>query len=134
MADSFTPEKPSWNMAQIGSKNTGPELVVRKLVHSLGFRFRLHCKELPGTPDLVFPGKRKVILVHGCFWHGHNCNEGARRPKTNTDYWLNKIAKNQLRDAKTLQALLKDGWQVLTIWECQKCKTDLAEVVRKFLS
>lgn len=106
-------------MRAVGSKNTGPELKVRRLVHALGYRFRLHRKDLPGSPDLVFPGRKAVIFVHGCFWHGHNCPRGAREPKTNVSYWRAKIQRNVSRDLQTLEKLSDQGWRSLTIWECE---------------
>src|SRR3984957_8839012 len=106
-------------MRQIRSKNSGPEIALRSLVHRLGYRFRLHRKDLPGNPDLVFPGRRKVIFVHGCFWHGHtDCRDG-HTPKSNTGYWSPKLEKNIRRDQTNRKALETDGWHVLTIWECE---------------
>lgn len=109
----------SKTMRAVRSKDTGPEIAVRRLAHKLGFRFRLHRKDLPGTPDLVFPKFRKVIFVHGCFWHGHDCPRGARAPKTNRDYWERKLERNKARDAKALSDLRSMGWQAQTIWECE---------------
>tara|TARA_R110000868_G_scaffold369706_1_gene633143 strand:- start:98 stop:442 length:345 start_codon:yes stop_codon:yes gene_type:complete len=94
-------------------------MVVRKLLHAAGYRFRLHRKDLPGSPDLVFPGRRKVVFVHGCFWHGHDCKRGARQPKANAEYWIAKIARNQARDRQTIAALKAEGWNSAIIWECQ---------------
>lgn len=109
----------SENMRRIRSRNTGPELSVRKLLRELGFTgYRLHRKDLPGRPDVVFMGRRKVILVHGCFWHGHRCKVGMRKPKSNLNYWLPKIERNRLRDKKHITELKGLGWSVLTIWEC----------------
>lgn len=109
----------SRTMRAVRSKDTKPELIVRRLVHSLGFRFRLHRKDLPGSPDLVFPRRRKVIFVHGCFWHGHDCARGARQPKTNADYWIAKVARNRDRDQRTQQLLSEAGWESCIIWECE---------------
>ena len=106
-------------MAKIRSKNTKPEVRLRSLLHRAGYRFRLHVRSLPGQPDLVFPSRRKVIFVNGCFWHGHACSVGARLPKTNTDFWLLKRKKNQERDARQLQELETLGWRVLVVWECE---------------
>ena len=104
-------------MASIPSRNTKPELYVRKALHSLGFRYRLHVKRLPGSPDIVLPRYKAVIQVNGCFWHGHDCP--ANRPaKSNTEYWYQKISKNQARDERNRNALLKSGWRLLVIWEC----------------
>ncbi|MDV4155887.1 very short patch repair endonuclease [Rhizobium brockwellii] len=111
----------SWTMAQVGQKNTKPEMIVRRLIHGLGYRYRLHKRGLPGTPDLVFPSRKKVLFVHGCFWHSHsdkNC-KFSRRPKSRTDYWEPKLARNAERDAITEQRLRSDGWDVLVVWECQ---------------
>jgi len=116
--DSMTSGQRSALMGRIRSKDTSPELVVRSLLHRLGYRFRLHRKDLPGRPDIVLPRHRKVVLVHGCFWHGHSCVL-ASKPKSNTSYWLPKIAANRARDARNL-ALLRDlGWDVLELWECE---------------
>lgn len=106
-------------MRTIKSRDTKPELIVRRLCHQLGFRFRLHRKTLPGCPDLVFVARRKAIFVNGCFWHGHDCKRGARMPKSNTPYWRSKIARNQARDAKAREELGSAGWGVLTVWECE---------------
>ena len=129
----MTTEERSMQMSLVRSKDTKPELRVRRLVHGLGFRYRLHRTGLPGKPDLVFPSRRKVILVHGCFWHGHNCKLG-RMPKSNLEYWRKKIATNQARDRKTLESLRELGWECLTVWECSlhdECK--LAERIKQFL-
>lgn len=106
-------------MRAVKSKDTGPEMIVRSLAHSLGYRYRLHRADLPGKPDLVFPGRRKVIFVNGCFWHGHNCKRGARRPATNADYWREKVARNVERDRRTTDQLRASGWDILTVWECE---------------
>src|ERR1700719_94774 len=105
-----SPEVRRRTMQAVKSKNTAPELLVRSLAHRMGYRFRLHRKDLPGKPDLVFPGTRKAIFVHGCFWHGHDCARGARVPKTNRDYWRAKIARNRARDLKTLAVYEAMGW------------------------
>ena len=121
MADKLTPERRSVNMQAIKSKDTTPEIAVRRLVHSMGYRYRLHRKGLPGKPDLVFAGRRKVIFVHGCFWHQHeleHCLDG-RRPKSNTGYWDAKLERNVERDDQNRQALEEAGWEVLVIWECE---------------
>ena len=107
-------------MAAVRSKNTRPELLVRRLVHSLGYRYRLHRKDLPGKPDLVFAKRRKVIFVHGCFWHQHGCkSKSSHQPKTNVEYWRPKLERNQVRDAASLAALVAAGWGVLVLWECE---------------
>lgn len=121
MTDKLSPERRSQNMAAIRAKDTKPEFVVRRLVHSLGYRYRLHRKDLPGKPDLVFGPRRKVIFVHGCFWHGCerlDCPD-ARRPKSNTDYWNPKIEGNKARDHKQQKRLEEAGWRVLIIWDCE---------------
>jgi DNA mismatch endonuclease (patch repair protein) len=116
--DRLTPEARSANMKAIRRKDTAPEMVVRRLLHTAGYRYRLHVKRLPGSPDIVFPGRRKAIFVHGCFWHGLDCRAG-RRPQSRQDYWFPKIARNQERDATAIGALTKLGWESLTIWQCE---------------
>lgn len=106
-------------MQAVKSKDTGPELAVRGLAHRMGYRYRLHRKDLPGKPDLVFPKLHKVVFVHGCFWHGHTCARGARVPIQNRDYWTKKITRNKERDRKARRALASLGWQVLVLWECE---------------
>lgn len=106
-------------MAAVKSKDTKPELIVRRLAHSLGYRFRLHRKDLPGRPDIVFPARGAVIFVHGCYWHGHHCKRGARIPKTNTAYWKAKIERNVARDVANVAAIEAAGWRVLVLWECE---------------
>jgi len=106
-------------MRRIRSANTKPEMVVRSLAHRLGYRFRLHRKDLPGRPDLIFPSKRKVIFVHGCFWHQHRMCIDGRVPKSNTKYWLPKLASNKQRDKKNRSALARLDWKCLAIWDCE---------------
>ncbi|MBS4050628.1 MAG: DNA mismatch endonuclease Vsr [Methylomonas sp.] len=121
-------------MSKIRSKNTSPELAVRKLVFSLGYRYRLHGKNLPGKPDLVFPGRKKVIFVHGCFWHYHDCKKG-KPPKSRLEYWLPKLQNNRERDAANISALTDLGWEVLIIWQCEvKDLEKLKETVTEFLN
>jgi DNA mismatch endonuclease (patch repair protein) len=135
MADKISAERRSANMRAIRSKNTKPELVVRKLVHAIGYRFRLHKKDLPGKPDLVFIPRRKVIFVHGCYWHGHGCKVGGKGAKSNQSYWEPKIAGNKARDRRRLRELRRAGWRSLVIWECQTFDTSkLAKKLEKFLS
>jgi DNA mismatch endonuclease (patch repair protein) len=123
----------SENMRRIRSKGTLPELVVRGLVHRMGFRFRLHRKDLPGKPDLEFASRRQVIFVHGCFWHAHACNI-AHKPKSNTAYWGPKLQRNQARDKKHLKALAAQGWKPLVIWECEvKFEEELGKKLAAFL-
>ena len=110
----------SENMRRIRGKNTGPEIAVRKLLRGLGFTgYRIHRKELPGKPDVTFIGRKKTVMIHGCFWHGHDCKEGLRKPKTNCEYWLPKIEGNRRRDEIHLAELSAMGWSVLTVWECE---------------
>lgn len=121
-------------MSAVRSKDTGPEMVVRRLAHSLGFRYRLHVKDLPGKPDLVFPRLRKIIMVHGCFWHGHDCVLGNRPVPSNRNFWTSKIHKNVERDAAVSLALQNMGWDVLTIWECElRDRTALQSRLEAFL-
>ncbi|MGO7000371.1 very short patch repair endonuclease [Rhizobium leguminosarum] len=115
--DRLTPEQRSYNMSRIRGRDTGPELALRRAIHSLGLRYRLHVKSLPGTPDIVFPSRRAVILVNGCFWHGHNCPKGVT-PKTNTSFWLEKIERTRLRDQLSDAALRGNNWRILKVWEC----------------
>lgn len=117
--DTLTPSERSTRMRAIKGKDTKPELAVRRILHRDGYRFRLHRRDLPGRPDIVFPGRRKILLVHGCFWHGHDGCRTAHIPKTRTDYWAEKISSNRQRDARTLGLLLALGWDVEVIWECQ---------------
>lgn len=118
MADNRSVESRSALMARIGSKNTAPEMTVRRLLHSLGARFRLHRKDLPGAPDIVLPSRRLVVFVHGCFWHNHGCKIG-RPPKSRPEFWLPKLARNRERDRETAAALERSGWRVETIWQCE---------------
>lgn len=134
MADVLTPEQRRKNMAAIRGKNTKPEKAVRSLVHRLGYRYRLHDKKLPGKPDMVFAGRRKVIFVHGCYWHMHKCPYGQVTPKTNAEFWQNKRQGNVKRDKRNLEALIADGWSVLVVWECQLRAVDaLTEQLNEFL-
>lgn len=136
MADKLTPERRSANMARIRSRDTSPELAVRRAAHALGYRFRLHRKDLPGRPDLVFPGRKAVIFVHGCFWHQHAdpaCING-RRPKSRPEYWNAKLDGNIARDARREAELKAAGWRVLTLWECDVERGDgLASALEAFL-
>jgi len=117
MADLLTPKQRSYNMSRIRGRDTKPELILRRGLHALGLRFRLHRKDLPGTPDLVFPRYRTVIQVHGCFWHGHNCAM-FKWPATRADFWKGKILGNRKRDQAALLALNEMGWRALVVWEC----------------
>jgi|ERR1700730_4930100 len=109
----------SWNMSRIRGKNTGPEIIVRQILHRNGFRFRLHDKKLPGRPDIVLKRYRTVILVHGCFWHRHDHCTRASIPQTNRQFWLKKISGNAVRDKLDKRRLMRQGWRVLTIWQCE---------------
>lgn len=111
--------KRSEMMRAVPSKNTQPEVAVRRIVHKLGFRYRLHVATLPGKPDLVFPSRHKVIFVHGCFWHRHKSCRYATSPKTRADFWNHKFDANVLRDRSTVRTLKKMGWDVMTVWQCQ---------------
>jgi len=134
VVDSLTPEERSQIMARVRSKNSRPELAVRKIVFALGYRYRLHARALPGCPDLVFRPKRKVIFVHGCFWHRHANCALARMPKSRIDFWTTKLEGNRNRDKRNKRALVREGWKVLTIWECQLGDAArLATRIRRFL-
>jgi DNA mismatch endonuclease (patch repair protein) len=122
--DRLTPQRRSWLMSRVGGKNTTPEIVVRKAAHSLGLRFRLHRKDLPGTPDLVFPKWRIAIFVHGCFWHRHSGCRKAGIPKTRTSYWQEKLDSNVRRDKRNIGLLRERGWSVFTVWECETKNVD----------
>jgi DNA mismatch endonuclease, patch repair protein len=131
--DTVSAEQRSRNMARIKSKNTTLELRVRSLLHRLGYRFRLHRRDLPGTPDIIFPGKRSVIFIHGCFWHGHTCLKGAL-PTSNSEFWKAKISKNIDRDKRTLSELKALGWRVLVVWQCDTKRLEsLQERLVEFL-
>ena len=118
MADTRTPEKRRQIMRAVKSKNTKPEMIVRQLLHAHGYRYRLHYRTLPGKPDLAFPGRKKAIFVHGCFWHGHGCKIG-KAPKSRLDYWLPKLEANIARDRKKTDAIHALGWETLTVWQCE---------------
>jgi DNA mismatch endonuclease (patch repair protein) len=121
-------------MRAVRSRDTTPELIVRRAATALGYRYRLHKTTLPGKPDLVFASRRKAIFVHGCFWHGHDCKRGAREPKSNVEYWRAKVQRNRDRDAKTTATLNEAGWKVLVVWECETRKLDeLADRLERFL-
>lgn len=120
-------------MSQVKGKNTKPELTVRKFLHANGYRYRLHVKDLPGKPDVVLPKYKTIIFVHGCFWHGHTGCKYATVPKTRTDWWLNKINTNKANDKKAVQKLIKEGWQIITIWECQLKKDKVSDTLKDLL-
>jgi len=117
--DVYSQAKRSAVMRRVKGRDTAPEMTVRRALTALGVRYRLHRKDLPGHPDIVLPGRRLALLVHGCFWHGHDCARGARTPKANRDYWVAKIERNRARDARTQAELEALGWRVETIWECE---------------
>ena len=119
MTDVLTPEQRKLNMSRIRSKDTRPEMIVRSLIHRMGYRYRLHVSALPGKPDLVFKRTRKVIFVHGCFWHMHNCRYGRVIPKTHKEFWQKKRQGNVARDTKNIKALKTLGWKILILWECK---------------
>jgi len=121
------------NMQAVKGANTGPELLVRRLLHKNGYRYRTHQKGLPGKPDIVFSRKRKIIFVHGCFWHGHHCKKGAS-PKSNTEFWNEKLGRNKQRDRANQQSLRVMGWDVLVLWECELKAIKEAELLRKLVN
>ena len=134
MTDKISPEQRSHTMRAVKSKDTKPEMIVRRLLHRLGYRFRLHRKDLPGKPDIVLPRHRKVILVHGCFWHGHPGCRQATRPASNVAYWRDKIDGNIARDLRHQRELAILGWQTLILWECATRDADaLQETLLAFL-
>lgn len=129
MADVHSKETRSFNMSRIKGKNTKPEIMVRKFLHSQGFRFRLHSKDLPGKPDIVLSKYKTVIFVHGCFWHGHQHCKYFVMPKTRTDWWVEKINKNIFNDRKSSEGLRSSGWKVIEIWECELKKNKIDETL-----
>ena len=132
--DRLSVERRSWLMSRVKGKNTAPEIIVRRVVFGMGYRYRLHPKNLPGRPDLAFLGRKKVIFVNGCFWHGHaDCRYG-RLPKTRLDYWQEKIERNKKRDAENIASLEASGWRVLTVWQCELSNTEqLKKVLCDFI-
>lgn len=133
--DRMTPEQRHTCMSHIRGKDTTPEWAVRRMVHAMGFRYRLHVKGLPGKPDLVLPRHRKIIFVHGCFWHAHGCRTARRPPATHACFWKEKFAKNVQRDQQALRALWQSGWQVLVVWECEAKDLDrLRALLSAFLA
>ena len=138
MADTVSPEQRSRNMSRIRGTNTKPELLVRRLLHAAGYRFRLHGsfggRRLPGKPDLVFAGRRKVVFVNGCFWHLHSCRAGQHAPQSNSEFWAAKRARTVQRDADAGARLKEEGWNVLVVWECELKDLGLLETqLRSFL-
>ena len=134
VADTLTPNERSKRMSLIRGKDSSPELKLRRLVHGMGFRYRLHVKDLPGKPDLVFPSRRAVIFMHGCFWHRHPGCKLARMPKSKSDFWRSKLEGNRERDLRNQEMLKKLGWHVLVIWECEMENIEkVSNKVREFL-
>jgi DNA mismatch endonuclease, patch repair protein len=133
--DTLTPKERSERMGRVRNKDTKPEMVVRRLVHSLGYRYRLHSRKLPGHPDMIFPGRGKVIFVHGCFWHRHDLScPFTRMPKSRLDFWAPKFEATRRRDAEKQASLREMGWECLVLWECElKDLSSLADRIRKFL-
>jgi len=134
VVDSVSAALRSEIMSRIRSKNTQPEMIVRKMLHKAGFRYRLHSSNLPGKPDLVFASRRKVIFIHGCFWHLHEDCKLARLPKTRVDFWTSKLIANKERDRNAVEALSQKGWRVLTVWECELNDPHLLARIVKFLN
>jgi len=134
MVDVLTKKQRSFNMSQIRSKDTSPEIIVRSLVHRMGYRYALHRNDLPGHPDIVLVRHKKIIFVHGCFWHMHRCRYGRVIPATRTNFWQTKRHGNVLRDKRNLKKLRLAGWQLLTVWECQIRNSEkLTRRLREFL-
>jgi DNA mismatch endonuclease, patch repair protein len=138
MADVHEPEVRSYNMRQIKGKDTKPEILVRKFLHSSGYRYRLHDKKLPGKPDIVLKKHNTVIFIHGCFWHGHEGCKYFVVPKTRTQWWLSKINRNKEKDKESTETLQKENWNIITIWECElkkdKRKKTLQKLIQKLLN
>lgn len=135
MVDRIGKEHRSWNMSRIRGKNTSPELLVRSLLHRLGYRFRLHRRDLPGKPDIILPKHKAVVFVHGCFWHRHSRCKYAYTPKSNLEFWRDKFHGNVQRDRVTARRLRKLGWRVIVVWECQTADAkELAERLTRALS
>jgi DNA mismatch endonuclease (patch repair protein) len=131
--DHVSTEVRSKIMGSVKSSDTGPELIIRRALHRLGYRYALHCKDLPGKPDIVFRSRRKAVFVNGCFWHGHNCRRG-RGPQSKQAFWQAKIRNNRLRDAKVRRKLKHDGWSLFTAWQCQTRSLEpLVEKIVRFL-
>ena len=131
MADTITKVHRSWNMSRIKSKDTKPEIIVRSMLHRMGYRFRVNKKDLPGKPDIVLPKYKTVIFVHGCFWHMHRGCKDATVPKTRTKWWLNKLEGNVKRDKENIMLLRKSGWKTAVIWECELISNKNDKIIRK---
>ena len=134
MADVHTAQQRSYNMQQIKAKNTKPEMLVRKFLHSRGFRYLLHDKNLPGKPDLVLPKYKTLIFIHGCFWHGHGDCKYYVVPKTRTEWWLNKIKSNKANDSRSVKELKKQNWKIITVWECDLKPAKLKKTLNRLLT
>ena len=133
MVDTVSVARRSEIMSRVRNKDTRPELFVRRLIHNAGFRYRLHVSKLPGSPDLVFSGRKKVIFVHGCFWHSHAGCQNARVPKSRAEFWMSKLESNKERDERNMHALMDEGWKVLVIWECELRDPELLNRIKDFL-
>ncbi len=131
--DPLTPSERSRIMSLVKSKNTRPELLVRKIIHRMGYRYRLHKSDLAGSPDIVFTSRRKVIFIHGCFWHRHNCANGRRLPRSRVEFWENKLKGNRKRDLRNIRSLKRDGWKILVVWECQIAAPAFETKLHQFL-
>lgn len=132
--DKLSPAERSAQMARVHCVDTGPEMAVRRMVHAMGFRYRLHAADLPGKPDLVFRRLGKIVFVHGCFWHGHSCRAGRNRPSSDQSYWITKLERNAARDRANIRQLRRAGWSVMTVWECHLKKPErVATRLKKFL-
>lgn len=133
--DTLTPQERSERMSRVRGTDTEPEMVIRRLIHGMGYRYRLHVAKLPGKPDIVFPARGKIIFVHGCFWHRHpsaKCKL-ARMPKSRLEFWEPKLEQNRLRDVAAQKRLKRDGWKILVIWECEIKTAKLADRIGRFL-
>ncbi len=133
MADVHTKKQRSFNMSRIKGKDTKPEMLVRKFLHANGFRYKLHDKKLPGKPDIVLPKYNTVIFVHGCFWHGHTNCKYFKIPQTRTKWWTDKINANKANDSKAIKALKKDGWKIITVWECKLKPAKAEKTLQKII-
>lgn len=134
MPDVFDREKRSWIMSRVSGKDTKPEMVVRRMIHAMGYRYRLHARDLPGRPDIVLPKHKKVVFVHGCFWHGHPGCKRSDRPTSNAEFWNTKIDRNIVRDATAVAGLEAQGWKVLTVWQCRiRNREGLHDDLNRFL-
>lgn len=130
MVDRLDTQRRSWLMSRVRGTDTGPELVVRTTLHKLGYRYRLYARDLPGKPDLVFPGRKRIVFVHGCFWHAHDCKLGRAQSKSNLFFWQQKMKANVARDSRNSQELRDLGWSIHTVWECEvKADTWLMDTI-----